>query len=279
MGGYKKMLLFGALWLLAGCSHLIYRGDKVSHVDLRRYANTYSSGRFLTEDGEALYYLKFEPQSKVRGTVIQFHGHSHNVSYHFMQVHWLVESGFRVVSFDYRGYGHSTGKSSAEGLRRDGLSFLDFVCNKYQSRVVAFGQGLGAAVMLSVMNKGPASCVCGLVVDSGFASLKGVLQTNFSNHALTWALQVPLSYLFAQDISPLDAASNLKVPWVLAIHSRLDPVMPLPEGKRLFAALSADDKIFIETDLVGHLANLQDPSTRGKVLAVMGRNMVRCRSR
>jgi abhydrolase domain-containing protein 12 len=57
-----------------------------------------------------------------------------------------------VLSFDYRGFGLSSGFPSEEGLLQDAISVIDWVINKVEipaSRILIYAQSLGTAVAIS----------------------------------------------------------------------------------------------------------------------------------
>jgi len=78
--------------------------------------------RFLTSDGVSLHgwFFPANPGSP-RGhlVIVLLHGNVGNISrrLHFYQA-WL-ELGVNVFAFDYRGFGHSTGSPSLDGVVAD----------------------------------------------------------------------------------------------------------------------------------------------------------------
>ncbi|KAF4986254.1 hypothetical protein FDECE_16047 [Fusarium decemcellulare] len=89
-----------------------------------------------------------------------------------------------VLTFDYRGYGKSTGSPSEPGLIRDALTVADWAINTAgipPERIVIFGQSLGSAVSVALVNelaqRKPSIHFAGLVVTASFADVPQLTAT------------------------------------------------------------------------------------------------------
>lgn len=89
-----------------------------------------------------------------------------------------------ILTFDYRGYGLSTGTPSEPGLLTDAAAVFDWatrVAGIPPERIVVFGQSMGSAVSLALVNhlaarNPPVSCA-GLVITSSFQDLASLTAT------------------------------------------------------------------------------------------------------
>ena len=79
---------------------------------------------FETEDGETLHAWWFRTGGESLGHVLLFHGNAGNIGDRLLHVRLLTDAGFDVFSFDYRGYGRSTGSPSEEGTYNDARAAL-----------------------------------------------------------------------------------------------------------------------------------------------------------
>lgn len=83
-------------------------------------------------------------------TMIYFHGNAGNVGARIPHIEILVKKlNTNVLILAYRGYGHSEGTPSEDGLRLDAEATLDYALNDDEidsSRVFVYGQSLGGAV-------------------------------------------------------------------------------------------------------------------------------------
>lgn len=92
---------------------------------------------------------------------------------------------WHVISLDYRGFGHSTGSPSEEGLITDASALVDFALTTLgipPSRILILGQSLGTAVSSAVAEKFSREKgidFAGVVLVASFSSLPTML-ANYS---------------------------------------------------------------------------------------------------
>ncbi|KAI9846281.1 MAG: hypothetical protein M1838_001340 [Thelocarpon superellum] len=104
---------------------------------------------------EAFRLLQTDPNSRL---VISFHGNAGHLGQGWRTDTWraLAAAGpdtIHVLTIDYRGYGHSTGRPSEAGLIQDGIAAVTWamdVARIPSSRIVLVGQSLGTAVTAAV---------------------------------------------------------------------------------------------------------------------------------
>ncbi|ROW11934.1 hypothetical protein VPNG_05278 [Cytospora leucostoma] len=118
--------------------------------------------------------LRDDPEAR---TIIYMHGTSGTIAWGFRPDSYrALYSGapdkIHILTFDYRGYGLSTGTPSEPGLLLDAVSIYDWatkVAGIPPERIVIFGQSLAAQVP-------PISCA-GLVITSSFSDLASLTAT------------------------------------------------------------------------------------------------------
>ncbi|KYK57585.1 hypothetical protein DCS_04596 [Drechmeria coniospora] len=89
-------------------------------------------------------------------------------------------SSYHVVAIDYRGFGHSTGVPSEEGLLTDASTLVEWavkVAGIPSSRIVLLGHSLGTAVVSGVAERYALKGVefAGIVLVAGFGDLVSML--------------------------------------------------------------------------------------------------------
>ena len=89
-----------------------------------------------------------------------------------------------VITFDYRGFGRSTGSPSEDGLIIDAITVVDWamkVAGIPRSRILIFGQSLGCAVTLAASEhyalQSPPAVFAGAVLVAPFADVATLLST------------------------------------------------------------------------------------------------------
>lgn len=89
-------------------------------------------------------------------------------------------SSFHVIAIDYRGYGHSTGAPTEQGLIADATALVDWVIKKAgvsPDRIILLGQSLGTAVVSGVAERYIYEGVefAGVILVAGFSNLATML--------------------------------------------------------------------------------------------------------
>lgn len=166
-----------------------------------------------------------EPRGKPLATLFFCHGNAGNVSHRLENVYYLVQCGFQVLLFDYRGYGHSTGQPSEEGLYLDAEAAWGHLVSRVDTASaprLIFGRSLGGAVAVDLACRAQAD---GLVLESTFTSIRTLTRLLFP---------IPLPRLPVK-FDSVTKIRSLKMP-LLAIHGQEDELIPYVDGQALFAA-------------------------------------------
>ncbi len=229
--------------LLTACNSLFYHPDKISYSLPEQISPSFQEHRIsVGKNGETLHAWHFRTSKRKKGTVVHFHGNAQNMSAHVFFVAWLLDEGYDLVTFDYRGYGKSDGEVNRQNTVEDGVAILKWTAEHIESaNMLVVGQSLGGAVAVVAVAKSEISTVKKLVLDSTFYSYRKLAQRKLGSFFLTWPLQWPLSFLVTDSESPNDyikkfAGSTLPV---FVVHSDRDPVVPYSEGLKLAQALEA----------------------------------------
>lgn len=267
--------MIGLLSVVAGaCNGLFYYPDSGMRLSPAQLGLAYEAHGVQTADGVTLALWHLHAVGAERPPIIvHFHGNAENMSTHVWFVAWLAEAGYDVITFDYRGYGESGGAPSRQGLIADGRAVLSWVRQRFPDRpLFVFGQSLGGAVAIPVVAELPPGAVRGVVIESSFASYRGMARAVLRRFWLSWPLQVPLSYLVTDDWRPAEALAALRMP-VLVVHGTLDPVVPEAQGRELYSHYKGPDGDFWSIPGAGHTAAFaaEDSPWRTRFLEWLGR--------
>jgi fermentation-respiration switch protein FrsA (DUF1100 family) len=161
------------------------------------------------------------PESK--RLLLLSHGNSGNMSGRLPLIEFLVNLGFSVFIYDYRGFGRSEGKPSVHGVLQDGLSAYDYVREALKGAlgkdfsIALYGESLGASISSFIASRRDVSHV---VLQSGFCDLRRIAIENFP------FLRIYPSCFFPEPaLSSVKALARVKVP-LLVIHGKKDLVVP-----------------------------------------------------
>ena len=193
---------------------------------------------YRSEDGVLLHSWWVRPEGGGEGgpALLFFHGNAGNLSHRAdlaMELCRRVKADVFIVG--YRGYGRSGGRPSEEGLFIDARAAWKDLTERggvNPDQVVIFGKSLGGAVAVDLATEAPAA---GLIVESSFTSIPEMAARHYPF--------VP-RILIRTKMDSLAKIPAIDLP-KLAIHSRLDEVVPFELGRKLFDA-SSEPKSFYE---------------------------------
>ncbi len=202
---------------------------------------------FPSRDGTTTLRGAFLKQQSPQGTVIVCHGVGANHA-DIKDIHLaLFESGFQVLTFDFRGHGNSDGHTITYGLneRLDVLGAYDACLARADvdpDRIFALGVSMGGASLAMALPE--MLGVKAAVLDSAFASLTSMVEHQF-RFVPASARPVPTQVArvfgwleIGADIDSLTPANMLKtldLP-VLIIHGDEDQIVPVEHAHLLHAA-------------------------------------------
>ncbi|MFN7973077.1 MAG: alpha/beta hydrolase [Acidobacteriota bacterium] len=187
----------------------------------------YEDVTFTSADGETLtgFWIP-APERPSLGSVLYCHGNGGNIGHTLRMARLLVDRGFDVLTFDYRGFGRSTGTPSELGTYRDARAAVATLLARPgvdAARVIYVGESLGGAVALELAVEKPPRA---LVLQSTFTSIRDEQRLHYPR----------IPRILVPDIYPsVRRIGNLKCP-VLIVHGDRDRTVPVTQGRALFEA-------------------------------------------
>lgn len=224
------------LVLLEG--RLVYYPDRVIHETPETVGLTYSDVHFLTSDGVRLdgWYV---PATSPTAIVIVCHGDGGNISTRLPLIRGMHAVGLSSFIFDYRGYGRSSGTPTEQGTYLDADAAWRWVdahlrgVSEGTLPVIIMGRSLGGPIAARLAAKHPPAA---LVLDSTFPSIRSLVHAR--------APLLPARLLLRYKYDTLAWLGHVSCP-VLVVASRDDTIVPIAQGRELFAALRGP-KEFLE---------------------------------
>jgi fermentation-respiration switch protein FrsA (DUF1100 family) len=206
-----------------------------------RVGLSYREAEIATDDGERLHGWRIGPPGDVLGHILLCHGNAGNVGDRLLHAAFLTAAGFDVLLFDYRGYGHSTGRPSERGTYRDARAAHGWLVAQPgvdPARVIYLGESLGGAIALDLALARPPA---GLVLLSSFTGVRELARLHYP---FVPARLVPDAY------PSVSRVSELRAP-LLVLHGDRDEIVPLAHGQALFAAAPEPKRMHVFAG-VGH---------------------------
>lgn len=185
-----------------------------------------------TPDGEELYAWYCRAEKPVASGVF-CHGNTGNLTISADIIPHLLNAGFNVLFFDYRGFGRSSGTASLRGVISDGVTasrFHDKIRPKDIPSVL-YGFSLGGAIAAQVIRRHPFDA---LILQSTFTSLPEITRYLFP--------RLPLHLLSGNIFDTVGVIKRLQVP-LLIMHGTNDEVCPSTMANEIFEACPAPKRI------------------------------------
>lgn len=242
-------ILFFLLFAILGqsCSHVFYQPSPKHFVDPAQFKLKYEDVYFESKDGTKLHGWFFRAKdAKPKGTIVQFHGNAQNISTHFFSLIWLIDHGYNLFTFDYRGYAKSEGKPTQAGIYLDALAAMDKARDYNQlngnGKFVIYGQSTGGAIALRAIPDFKYYADIDLIVmDSAFSSYQDIAFDKLTDRWFLYPIS-PLAYVLVSDAYAADKVFKKITKPTLVIVGQKDPVVPQKLGKVIYKGIKTKEK-------------------------------------
>jgi len=258
-----------ALSLLMGCTHCFFTPSKqvIENPEMQKYDR--KDVYFVSPDGLMLLGWYF-PAKAGLGTILVCHGNMENMSTHVMLDLWLIDAGYNLFIFDYRGFGRSAGTPDIKGVNLDAEAALETLLfilpHKRSEKIIVFGKSLGGAVAVYTVAHSPyKDRVKALILDSTFSSFRTIAREKVAGSFFGWIFQYPLSHLVNDDFSPIKHVKNVAPVPILIIHGSHDDIVSVRHAHILYDAALPPKELW-EVAVPGHVRAQADDATRKKLL-------------
>lgn len=154
-------------------------------------------------------------------TILYSHGNASDIGTVSQILQALYDAGFSVLTYDYPGYGHSSGKpkeSGAYNAAEVAYSYLTDSLDVPPEKIILHGQSLGGGISTYLAAKKP---VAGLILESTFAT--------------AFQVKVPFRILPFEKFPSIRRIRNINCP-LLLIHGTDDRTIPFSHSEELLAA-------------------------------------------
>lgn len=270
MKKFIKISLIIFVFFLTGCEKYFFYPQKILYYMPETCKYDPENILVETDKGKLLHGWYFTTKVKnPKGTVFFLHGNSNNISTESVAMMWLVDKGYNVLTFDYRGYGISQGKPDIKGVLQDGLEYTEavFKDNKVDKRnMVLYGQSLGGAVAAHIARYSPyADKFKVLVLESTFTSWRSIAKEVAASNFFTYIWQYPVSWSIPKEYSTIDNIKYSKIKNTIIIHSEADNLVKFDNGDAIYQ-MAHEPKIFLKDNISNHAQIMSNPRVRKEFL-------------
>ncbi|HEX4946559.1 MAG TPA: alpha/beta hydrolase [Blastocatellia bacterium] len=193
-----------------------------------------------TADGVKLHawFLRAR-QQPTKGTVLYSHGNGGNLTYVRGTAETLAQRGLDVLIYDYRGYGRSEGSEPNETeLYADGDAAYEYLTKTRgvpPSQLVLYGLSLGTTVATDLASRRPCQA---LVLEAPLSSASDMATATLP------LIPAQLHWILRNRFESARKIATVKCS-VLITHGDADEVIPVEQGRKVFAAAPEPKKLLI----------------------------------
>ena len=189
------------------------------------------------------WFVQPKVPNQKHATVIHLHGNAENMTSHITGSLFILDMGYNLLTFDYSGYGRSTGRPSLAGIQDDARDVFSHVFDnpgKFGENIFGFGQSMGAYTLGRILPDFPT--LKGAILEAGLHSFYDLFKESYP--------QIPCNVPH-EGLSALETLPNSDVP-KLFIHGTNDAVVPYSHSLRMHKVASEPKDLLI-LDGVGHI--------------------------
>ncbi len=182
----------------------------------------------------ATVMAKYMPVDNAKATILFSHGNAQDLGKIEPVMEAFNRHGYSVFSYDYQGYGHSSGAPSESNAKRDirtAFNYLTDTLNIDQKDIVLYGYSLGSGVSFDLALEHDK--VLGIVVEGAFTS--------------TYRTKVPIKIFPVDRFDNYAIINRIKVP-VLFFHGEDDHVVPVTHSQQLYEKAVSEKDMMIFPD-------------------------------
>ncbi|TGL36966.1 alpha/beta hydrolase [Leptospira koniambonensis] len=263
-----KYILYSILlfFLLGNCSSMLFYPTRDMYIPPEKMGFQPEKISLKMKDGTNIKIWIFKPSKvKAKASILQFHGNGDNMSSHYISLVWLVEKGYELVIWDYRGYGDSEGEAEKEPILEDSKEVLKFQQNRAKELGIPwiiYGQSMGGALAIRAVGEMQNKEGLLLVVGDGtFAYYSHVAKT-VAERLFFFPIGQLVGLFFSDHLSPGEVVDQISPVKLLVVHGTDDQIVSYPNGMELFQK-AKDPKIFWEIKGGKHLDWMEMGRSKG----------------
>lgn len=200
----------------------------------------------------------YSPARDGRPTILFFQGNAGALWHRYERFAFYRNAGLGVFFFGYRGYGGSGGRPSEQKLVDDAELAMEWLIEQGVSpdKIVIVGESLGSGVAVQLAARHASGMV---ILEAPFASAAEI-----GAKAYPW---LPVHWFMIDKFESINFINKINSPLVI-FHGRLDNLVPISSGLRLFQA-AMEPKKFVELENASH-NDLGSPDILGQQIKFIG---------
>jgi len=226
---------FVVILFLSGCSkNAIFPTDTKVYDTPENYTYDYEEFYFKSSQEAMLRGWLFRSKGPSQGVVVVTNGMIFNMSSRFTEWTWVLEKGYDLFIFDYRGYGESMGEVDMFGFVDDVTSAIEYAHTLNEDLpMVVVGQSMGGSFVIAAVAKKEYSYVKLLVIDSTMTGFAAAGEELAKQHILLWPLIWVPAVITPEGVDSIDFVDKTETPTLFMV-GLADTIIPPSHSAELF---------------------------------------------
>jgi len=268
--------VLGVVALVAACLYLPGVADRAFYAPLPQASALPDDPTFRTtlaripNGGAVLSSWVLEPLSaKPKATVVFAHGNGGNMQMNLTFAGFLPKYGFRVVMFDYQGFGDSTPPTRFT-THSDVLAAIDYAHGKW-GKVWLMGHSLGAALSISAAPERK-DCLRGVLAVAPFSSYRAMARLIMVKIPMVQSLVWPIGFFVRSYKDPVDMSPGIAPLPLFIIHGEKDELIPPSMSQEIYNNAGDPKQLLIVPNMThGSSLDNTDPKVLQEAIAFLSR--------
>ncbi len=228
-------LFITAILFFSGCSkNAIFPTDTKVYDSPVNYDYSYEEFYFESSQEAMLRGWLFRAKGPSQGMIVVANGMAFNMSSRFTEWTWILEKGYDLFIFDYRGYGESMGEVDMFGFVDDVTSAIEYAHTLNEDLpMVVVGQSMGGSFVIDAVAKKSYPYVKLLVIDSTMTGFAAVGEELAKQYVLLWPLIWVPEVITPEGVDSIDFVDKTETSTLFMVGLN-DTIIPPEHSADLF---------------------------------------------
>ena len=254
----RLILVLAVIYIVGGILLFCFQKSLIYHPDQQEFSSCpeFDRSEVIAPGGTRAYYKRLSDT-----VVIVYHGNAGSACDRSFIRDALSRSGVSYLFVEYSGYSGDTTPPSKEAILHDAQNISEFVQRQGFSRVIVFGESLGASVATYHSSIAP---VDDLILVSPFYTLGDVAKSRFGLY--------PIDLLLTENYRSDIWMRQTKARHIVLLHGEADTTIPVSQSRQLSTLVPVDNKELITIPGANHNDMYHFPKVWEMILGVIEKN-------